>query len=159
MAHFWHLCAHDRASQWSTGVCSYAMMFCVSWQLSIIASITFFSNMCYSSSFVGTDQTSWPLLPTHISEPWVLRTLSPVHQLPFFGPLSVLTEHCIAGTPYKTWHFGDALTQRPSHHSLFMSKSLKSLHMPLFLNCFQHINFNNWLFTCYPSYPPWHVSL
>lgn len=68
---------------------------------------------CASSS-VGSDNTVYPLLPTHITESLVsvAITVSPVHRL----SILVGSNHCRLGAP-KTWSFRDALTQWSSHHN------------------------------------------
>lgn len=49
---------------------------------------------------------------THVDH-WAFGawTLLPVHQLSFLWALSVWTDHCIPGTPYTIWCFGDVLAQ------------------------------------------------
>ncbi|KAF7653380.1 hypothetical protein LDENG_00083740 [Lucifuga dentata] len=71
----------------------------------------------------------------HINEPWVLMTLLPVHWLSFLGPLLVGTDCCIPGTPHKTCHFGDALTQSSSHHRLAIVRAAQILMFAHF-SCF-----------------------
>lgn len=85
---------------------------------SFIASIKVFSNLYFSSSFVGLDHMGQPSLPTCISKPLSPMTLSSVHCLSLLGPLLVCTNRYIPGTSHKTCHFGDALTQSSSHHNL-----------------------------------------
>lgn len=63
---------------------------------------------------------------------------SPVHRFYFLGLLLVGTNHCIPGTPHKICCFGDALI------FVIVAQIFPLVH----ISCFQHINFETWLFTC-----------
>lgn len=88
--------------------------------------------MCYSSSSV--DWTIWLAFTSY--KPWMLMTLSSVHQLSFPGLL--LVEYCIL----ETCHFGNALTQTSRHSNLVLVGVIQILTLVCF-SCSQHIIFKN----------------
>ena len=118
---------------------------CVLWHLSIRTKINFFNNL--SNRSVGADHLGQPSFPTCISEPWPPMTLSPVHHCSYLRPLLIDTDLCRPGTPHTSWSFGDAVTQSSCHLSLVLIKCIQILVLAHF-SCFQHIIFENNMFTC-----------
>lgn len=151
--------SRKQGSAWTFSlVCSYAGTYtastlkqCENRHLSITDRIYFFSNLCSNSSFVGLNQTC---------EPWKPMTLSPVHRLFFLGPLLEGTKHYIPGTFQKTCFVGQTLTQSSHHHNFGPIFKASQIHMLSHCFCFQHISFENRLFTCCLIHPiPWQVPV
>lgn len=93
-------------------------------QYTVQTPISFFSNFCYSTSSMGSNQIDLPSLPLYTSEHWALRT------------------KCILETPTKTCHFWDALTQLSSHHNLTRVKvAFGHTHFSCFYHQLQELTF------------------
>lgn len=129
LVHFWSSHDHYRSFQWWTGdgmvtltglqLHTQAEMPCVNWYLSLRASIDFFSTffLCCGIGLEGIAFGCWRL-----------------SRLFFLDPLLVRTNHCILGTPHKTW-FGNGLTQSLALKAFKVFKIL----MLFYCSCFQHI--------------------
>lgn len=87
------------------------------WHFSIIITMNFFRNYTH----------------THISQPWVLMTLSLVHHLFFLGPLF----YSVLITAYQKHQTIIAII------ILAFKIKVTQLFMFAYLSCFLHINFNN----------------
>lgn len=67
-------------------------------------------------SHLGLDQTGYLSLPTCITEPWVLMTVTSLYWFSFYKPLVVDINHGIPGTRHNHWCYKDPLAQLSSHH-------------------------------------------
>ena len=135
MVQFWCLCAHCCCFRQRTGV-SIGTLYATNCDALCILTPLYqnqhqlFQQLEQQLLVCGLDHRGLSLLLMCISEPWLPKTLLPVHHCSFLGPLLIDTDHW-PGTPHKSCSFGDALTQSSSHHTLG-SNLLKSLHLPFF---------------------------